>query len=277
MFPVTPFQAIFMDFPRARTLMSAIAVLVLAACVHSAPQPEPQPELAPVVSSPQPEAYIHDALHWARNSAERRAIFEQTFELAAHRLEALAEGREPGTWGISADADETLIDNSQFEVEIRSRGETFSPEAWNAWVERRDAAALPGAVEFTRLVKALGGVVAVVTNRDASHCGPTADNMKTIGIAFDVALCRAGGDSEKEPRWDALEKGAAGQWPQAQIWGHSAPGPVTVLMWLGDNVGDFPMQNQDVRYSAEPLTDFGDRFFMFPNPVYGSWEDNPRQ
>lgn len=254
-----------------------MAVALLTACAHHDPRPDPQAEPQAVVASPQADEHIHDALHWARNSAERRAISEQTFALAAKRLEVLAEGREPGTWGISADADETLIDNSLFEVEIRSRGETFSPEAWNAWVERREAAASPGAVEFTRRVKELGGVVAVVTNRDAHHCGPTADNLEAIDIAFDVVLCRAGGDSEKEPRWDALAAGTAGQWPEAQLADESSLPAIDLLMWLGDNVGDFPFQNQDIRYRDEPLSDFGDRFFMLPNPVYGSWEDNPRQ
>lgn len=276
MIPVMSFQAFFMDFPRARTLMSATAVLLLVACAHSAPQPKPQSEPAPVVASPESGEHIYNALHWARNSVERRAIFEQTYALAAKRLEALAEGREPGTWAVSADADETLIDNSPYEVEVSQRGASFSPDTWDAWVQRRAAPALPGAAEFAELVKALGGIVAVVTNRDAHQCAPTADNLEQVGIAYDVVLCRAG-DSEKEPRWDALEKGAAGQWPQAQVKGDSAPGPVTVLMWLGDNIGDFPLQNQDVRYSAAPLTDFGTRFFVLPNPVYGSWEDNPRR
>lgn len=253
-------------------LLSALGILFLAACAQTEPRSEP----APVESSPPAEEYIYNALHWARNSAERRAIFEQTYALAAKRLEKLVEGREPGTWAISADADETLIDNSPYEVELSRRGESFAPDSWDNWVQRKAAPALPGAIAFTERVKALGGVVAVVTNRDASQCAPTAENLEQVGIAFDLVLCKAG-DGEKEPRWEALEKGNTGEWPQAQLGGDAAPGPVTVLMWLGDNIGDFPLQNQDIRYSREPLTDFGTRFFVLPNPVYGSWEDNSRQ
>lgn len=260
--------------------MLLVSVLFLTACVHSGSRPEsrsdPQAAPAPVVSVPPPDEYIYDALHWVRNSAERRAIFEQTYALAAERLEELAEGREPGSWAISADADETLVDNSPYEVGLAERGDTFSPDTWDAWVRRRAAPALPGAVAFSEYVKTLGGVVAVVTNRKTSQCAPTAENLEQVGIKFDVVLCRAD-DGEKEPRWQALEEGTTGQWPQAQFSGASAPGPVTVLMWLGDNIGDFPLQNQDVRYSAEPLTDFGERFFVLPNPVYGSWEDNARR
>jgi len=88
-------------------------------------------------------------------------------------------------------------------------------------------------------------------------------------------LCR-GEDRQKEPRWEALEDGAAGSWPGAQLSGDWQPRPVSVLMWLGDNIGDFPHQEQDIRHLEEPLSGFGTRFIVLPNPMYGSWEENPR-
>jgi len=231
---------------------------------------------APPGAGPDADEVVHGALHWGRNSAEHRALFEQTFKLAAERLDQLAENRAPGTWAVSIDADETLIDNSQFEVEARRKGESYNQENWDAWVRREAAPATPGAVEFARHVKASGGVIAVVTNRTASHCAPTAKNLKQEGIVFDVVLCRTD-DREKEPRWDALKDGAASQWPQAQFGQNPVSGPVTILMWLGDNIGDFPDHDQEIRKQAEPMSEYGDRYFVFPNPVYGSWESNPRQ
>ena len=216
------------------------------------------------------------AIHWSRNSAERRAIFEQTFLLAAGRIEELAENREPGSWAVSLDADETMIDNSPYAVEIARRGEEFGPESWNAWIQKRSALALPGAVAFTHRVKALGGVVAAVTNRRDHQCAPTADNLRDVGIAFDVVLCRVE-TREKEPRWEALSQGTTSQWPGAQLNGDADLGPVTVLMWLGDNIGDFPDQDQEIRNNPSPLSGFGERFFVLPNPMYGSWEENPKQ
>ena len=47
-------------------------------------------------------------------------------------------------------------------------------------------------------------------------------------------------------------------------------------MWLGDNIHDFPGLDQELRFaSPEELAEFGDRFFILPNPLYGSWRGNP--
>lgn len=250
-----------------RTIVLCYLVTLLASCAAATPAPEPAPE---------PAANYPGSLHWSRGAVEHRAIFEQTFRLAAERLEALSEGRQPGTWGISSDADETLIDNSQFQKEISSRGEAFSIESWYEWVGRREATALPGAVDFTRRVKEMGGVVAIVTNRDSVNCGATADNLRQLDITFDVVLCQAG-TGQKEPRWDALRDGTASQWPGAQMNGGGELPPVDLLMWLGDNIGDFPDLDQTTRDREDPLSEFGDRFFAFPNPMYGSWMANPKE
>lgn len=250
-----------------------VSIFLLAGCASTASVPD---------STPPPEAEItiddifDDATHWTRNSAEYRAILEQTYKLAGERIRQLAEGREPGTWAVSLDADETLIDNSLYQVEIASRGEVYGPVSWNEWIYRKSAHALPGTVEFTHLVKSLGGIVAVVTNRRHHQCAPTVENIEAVGIAWDVGLCRVD-DGEKEPRYDALAEGTTAQWLDVQYNGIDDLPALEVLMWLGDNIGDFPGPDQSIRNSAEPLSDFGDRFFVLPNPMYGSWEANPKE
>lgn len=252
--------------------MGLAAAALLAACATTATPPEPGPAPAAV---PEPDACYQEALHWSRTAAEHRAILEQTFHVAAERLEELAAGREPGTWGVSADADETLIDNSQYQIEIGRRGEEFAPETWGEWVNRRAAPALPGAAEFARRVQDLGGILAVVTNRDDHQCAATADNLRRVDIAFDVVLCQSG-TGEKEPRFDAVSAGTTATWPGAQFGGDAPPGPVEILMWVGDNIGDFPDVDQSVRHREGELSEFGDRFFALPNPMYGSWQNNEK-
>lgn len=245
------------------------AVVMLAGCATTTAPPGQD-------ATPEPGAWYDGGLHWSRTAAEHRAIYEQTFRLAAERIEALAAGHAPGSWGISADADETLIDNSLYQVEIGARGEDFGPDSWNEWIERRAAPALPGAAAFTQRVQELGGIVAVVTNRRTYQCAATADNLRVVGIAYDVVLCRLE-DGQKEPRFDALDAGTAAQWPEAQLKEDQDPGAVEVLMWLGDNIGDFPDLDQADRDGEGALSQFGDRYFAFPNPMYGSWEDNPKE
>lgn len=255
------------------TLVCVVTVVLLGGCTTAAPKPAPQS--ASQAGLTKNDGFDNET-HWVRNSAEYRAIFEQTYKAAGVRIQELAEGREPGTWAVSLDADETLVDNSIYQVEIASRGEVYSPESWHAWIERKAAPALPGAVEFTALVKSLGGIVAAVTNRRNHQCALTVENIIAVGISVDVTLCRVD-DGEKEARYDALADGTTAQWPDVQFNGISGLPPLDVLMWLGDNIGDFPGLDQSVRDSEAPLSDFGDRFFMLPNPMYGSWEENPKE
>jgi 5'-nucleotidase (lipoprotein e(P4) family) len=249
----------------AQNVLLALLAAMLFGCVS-----------APSNTEPATDEVVHGALHWGRNSAEHRALYEQTFRLAAEHLDELAQKYEPGTWAVSADADETLIDNSQFEIEIRKKGDSYNQENWDDWVRREAAPATPGAVEFARHVKNAGGYLAVVTNRRTGHCAPTAENLRREGIVFDIVLCRTD-DGEKEPRWDAIANGTASQWPEAQPGQNPIAGPVTIVMWLGDNIGDFPDHDQEIRRQEDPILEYGDRYFVFPNPVYGSWEANPKQ
>ncbi len=52
--------------------------------------------------------------------------------------------------------------------------------------------------------------------------------------------------------------------------------PLEIVAWVGDNIHDFPGGSQELR-GADPrsLADFGVRFFLPPNPMYGSWQGNP--
>ena len=260
----------------AQRLAVALIPLLLAACASTpAPAPSEASELAERQLLLVEEALDH-ATHWARNSAEHDALYAQTYRLATARLEELVAVREPGTWAVSADADETLVDNSLYQVEIAQRGETYGSESWAAWVARAEATALPGSVAFARKVRELGGVFAVVTNRKQGECNATADNLRAVNIEFDILMCR-GDDGEKESRWDALEAGTAGQWPGMLLGGESAPGAVEIILWVGDNIGDFPDLDQEVRFEKGKLKEFGDRFFVLPNPMYGSWDENPRK
>ncbi|HET7746393.1 MAG TPA: 5'-nucleotidase, lipoprotein e(P4) family, partial [Vicinamibacteria bacterium] len=71
----------------------------------------------------------------------------------------------------------------------------------------------------------------------------------------------------KNPRFERVQKGTAAE---------GLP-PLEVLLWIGDNIQDFPGLRQDV-VRADPeaaLAPFGTRYFAIPNPMYGSWERNP--
>src|SRR5687768_2378894 len=92
-------------------------------------------------------------IHWVRDSAEYRAAAVQAYRTAARQLEVLAASRPPGTWAVSLDADETVLDNSQYQKERAAAGLPYTSESWREWVSRKAAPAVPGAPAFLRSVK----------------------------------------------------------------------------------------------------------------------------
>ena len=244
--------------PRLIRILTALASF--AACAPATtgapviPGPVVQRPVVPPGTTPPRE------IHWFRNSAEARGIYLEVYRLAAEQLDRLAAGAAPQTWAVIMDADETLVDNSTFQKE--QAGAPYSEVAWGSWVARKAAPALPGAVEFTRLVHRLGGRLAVVTNRDNRYCDATRENLKSDSIEADVVLCRTT-TSDKNPRFQSVAEGTASS---------SLPA-LKVLMWVGDNIQDFPNLTQKVRDGRDADYDqFGRTYILLPNPMYGSWE-----
>lgn len=242
-----------------------LALPLLAACAGAGGASPARPTPASGVAS-SPVAPNTSAVHWARDAAEHDALLIQTYRWAGQRLRQLAAGREAGTWGVILDADETILDNSEYQKERLPAGGSFTVESWAAWVHRREAGAIPGAPGFVALVHQLGGHVAIVTNRDDAVCPETRDNIRNLGMVVDVVLCRPPSTSDKNPRFAQVRDGTAAP---------DVP-PVDVLMWVGDNIQDFPSLSQDIRGKGDAAyADFADRFVVLPNAMYGSWESNP--
>jgi 5'-nucleotidase (lipoprotein e(P4) family) len=217
---------------------------------------------SPVASAP--ASQLPDSIKWVRASAEYVAAFEQTYRLATARVEAAAAGRAASTWAVVLDADETVIDNAQYQEERARAGLPFSDESWDQWVKRREATPLPATATFLTRVHALGGRIAIVTNRFVSQCADTQAVFARYALSFDVMLCRPDGQpSDKNPRFRAVESGAA--------FGQSTP--LAVVAYLGDNILDFPNLTQATRTAGPAaFADFGVRYFILPNPMYGSWQ-----
>ncbi len=249
-----------------RTLRFLAPIAVLAACtpVQTSPNPVTGAVVAipssTVVAAPAP----HD-IHWFRNAAEMRGIYLEVYRAASDQLEKLAAGAAPQTWAVILDADETIIDNSTEEKRTADAHETFSDTAWARWVRLEAAPALPGAVAFTRLVHQLGGRVVIVTNRSDAFCDATRRNIQKDSIDADEVLCVTS-SGDKNIRFLAVQNGIA----------PSTLPALKVLMWLGDNIEDFPNKRQSLHDRAElDYSDFGRIYFLLPNPMYGSWERVP--
>jgi 5'-nucleotidase (lipoprotein e(P4) family) len=249
-----------------RLACTTIALAATIACHHAPPPPPraaaPPPPTGATAQTPMGQAGAADEplqIRWVRVSAEYEALVRQAFRVAEAHVEREARSRAAGTWGVVLDADETVISNLTQQVE--QQGKKYDPDAWTAWVKRRQATALPGAKAFLAHVHELGGRIVIVTNRRAAVCDDTKAVFAAQGLVYDEMLCRTDAE-DKNPRFDAVAKGT----PPSTL------GPLAIVAFLGDNIKDFPGLSQAIQGQDAAYADVGTRFFVLPNPMYGSWE-----
>ncbi|MEM7623642.1 MAG: 5'-nucleotidase, lipoprotein e(P4) family [Planctomycetota bacterium] len=219
-----------------------------------------------------------DAVLWTQRSAERAALCEQAFAAATAQLDAAA--LEPG-WSaggsvggsasmgsrrpaVVLDVDETVLDNSPYQAWVIRNGTTFSPATWDAWCLKGEAEALPGSAAFLRAARARGLDVFYVTNRDATLKDATFENLKREldpAVTMDKLLCRGerGWTGDKESRRVHVSR------------------THRIVMFFGDDLGDFlspayASPEERMATIAEHRSKWGTRWFVLPNPMYGSWE-----
>lgn len=280
------------------SLRAALA-LALAACASACATTGAQPvSAAPgrCGGAPAFAAGGERATLWARNSSEYRAASEGIYVAAQAALAAgLADPQwtaEPSQAGdlsalppaVVMDIDETVLDNAAPQAEMLLAGTCFEefPALWDAWLAKRSAPAVPGAAGFVRSARAMqdpsGRPVRVffITNREcaprtgaASACPQqedTAANLAALGLgsptlADDLMLKgeQPGWDSEKLSRREAVAA------------------RYRIVLNVGDDLADFL---PDVRRASVADRDaarcareawWGRRWFLLPNPMYGSW------
>ena len=251
-----------------KLIIALFTALVLTGCIetpskNAATSALPPSQLIVVTQSAPP----HPELQWFRTSAERRAVYEQTYRAAASAASTASAGLQLDSWAVVLDVDETVLDNSEYQVRRVVSGQGYSDDTWNAWVHDQQAVALAGAKKFIDTVKdELHGQVVLVTNRSVTVCSDTENNLRAQQIRFDQILC-APVDSngktlgDKNPRFKQVQLGD----PARNIR------PLKVILYVGDNIQDFPGLTQG---NPGDYSRFGVDFFVLPNPVYGSWEKN---
>jgi 5'-nucleotidase (lipoprotein e(P4) family) len=256
-----------MNHTLMKSMLLATAMAIAMGCApHATPATQAQPL---PVTSPRPAVApgtVPDNIRWMQNSAEYMAIAVQTYRLATVRVETEARNRAAGSWGVILDADDTVINNLEYQAGLFRDGVVHSPERFTAFVRQFRSTPVPGAAGFLARVKALGGRVAIVTNRLAIECDDTAEMLRRLSLANDAVICRpegAASNADKTPRYRAI---AAGQTAASRT-------PIDVLVYVGDNIMDFPDANQSLRSKGESaFGEVGLHWFVLPNPMYGSWQ-----
>ncbi|HVI56527.1 MAG TPA: HAD family acid phosphatase [Luteibacter sp.] len=266
------------------------AALVLAGCAATPHAPTATAPAAPVtVAAPAAAGPAADdnlnAVAWSQNASEHDFIYLQTFRDAQEKL---LKAKQDPRWdalpkddraahdslkglkpAVVLDIDETVLDNSPYQARLIRAGGEFNEADWAAWCKEAIARPMPGALAFTKFAADHGIAVIYISNRAKDLDEATLANLRSagfpvaskesfLGLGTFVEGCEQVG-SEKGCRRQLVAKN------------------YRVLMQFGDQIGDFANilgNNAEGRARAmAPYTDWiGERWFVLPNPTYGSWE-----
>lgn len=201
---------------------------------------------------------------WFQTAAEMRALSYQSFTIARMRIDQdIASNKTAKRRAVVVDIDETVLDNSPHMAKLIKESQAF-PYAWADWVNAAKAEPLPGAVEFLEYAVSKGYDVFYVSNRSAkTEKEGTIRNLKAKGFpqAEEAHVLLMTENSSKEPRRNAIEK------------------THEIILLMGDNLNDLAMafekRSTSDRFAEvdKIRSEFGIRFIVLPNPMYGEWEN----
>lgn len=206
--------------------------------------------------------YLTYATIWFQRAPEARALYYQGFNIARAQLPALIEQGDLRPKAVIVDIDETMLDNGPFEAQEILDGRNYSDEFWQEWTLQGRAQALPGAVEFSRFCDSLGVQVFYVSNRLSNELQATQRNLDSLGFAWarvENIMLKDSTSSKMARRAKVAER-------------------FDVLMLIGDNLSDFAdvfeSRGDDwgMALVEQYRHEFGRRFIILPNPMYGEWE-----
>ena len=223
-----------------------------------------------IAQSAQPPAdneYIEGAVLWQQSSGERRALSYQAFTLARLMLDRdlrmNRRNRKPRA--VVVDLDETILDNIRFQEMLVKNHVNFNQKDWTEWVNRAEATAVPGAVEFLRYAASRSVQVFYITNRNDGQKAGTATNLKKLGfpnVSDQTLLVQTDPkNSSKEPRRQRVGT------------------KFRIVLLMGDDLNDFAKVFEDgmtvesrIAAADHFKAEFGKRFIVLPNAMYGNWE-----
>ena len=243
--------------------MQRFVLLSFAAAVASLSQPV----------APHPDQNLNSTL-WMQTSAEYAALTTQAYRAAGLALTAaLADPNWTAAYeqtndfrglppAVILDLDETVLDNTAQQVNLIRNGKAFTEEGFTAWVKEARALAIPGAVHFLHTAQLKGVAPHYISNRicnPADPDDPTVKVLKDLKIPYspDRLLCKTSGSNKTDRRKAVAQK-------------------YRILLLVGDDFNDFTAVPDDVAERAKLQSFYdsmwGTKWFVMPNPIYGSWE-----
>lgn len=205
--------------------------------------------------------YMEASTLWVQNAAEYKALCLQAYNAASSQLKNSTRKSSDQKQAVILDLDETVLDNSPYQARGIIEGRGYDESSWADWVKLAEAQAIPGAVDFLNLAHSKGIEVFYITNRRSKHLDATYQNLVELGIPVkrENLLMRTTTSNKTQRRQQVLDK-------------HQ------VLLYVGDVMADFGERFEDLSLNERHVLterfsrEFGRKFIVLPNPMYGDWE-----
>lgn len=271
-----------------KSLPAVLGTLLLCACASQAPHSSAAAAATASAPAAPPAATAAaddnlNAVAWTQTALEHDLIYLETYRSAQSQLLAAlrdkhwdalpADDRIKPYQGLKPavilDIDETVLDNSPYQARLIRSGGEYNEADWAKWCKEETARALPGVVEFTKFAAKHGVAVIYISNRAQDLDRATLNNLRQVGLPVSGPEAFLGlGTVLRGCDQVGTEKNCRRQLVSKQY---------RVLMQFGDQLGDFVSvlsNTQGGRAQAmAPYTKWiGSRWFVLPNPTYGSWE-----
>lgn len=201
---------------------------------------------------------------WQQRAGEYKALTYQAYNLAKIRLDEFMAKKGKKPKAIITDVDETVLDNSPYFVRQAGKGKTYSDSTWISWTAEVRCDTVPGAYSFLKYAQSRGVTVIYITNRFQVEQIQTIKNLQKFKLpnadTSHLFLLNSQNSSKESRRLLVLKN-------------------YDVILFLGDNLGDFSKLFDGLNYNerSEKATvsanEFGNRFIVLPNAMYGTWED----
>ncbi|WP_143871407.1 HAD family acid phosphatase [Catenovulum sediminis] len=252
--------------------MRKLAILLISTCL-------------PFFSSANETA---SAVAWMQTSAEYQAIASQTFKTAAEQLqkavfddEWVAAIEQFGQKGINQlpnaiilDLDDTLISTLAYRGELIQDNDQHNEKLFKRWMNLEKAPLVPHVLTLIEKASSLGVTVLLISDR---ICQPnprdpcpvksqTLRMLKRVSIGF--------------PKDHMFFRGEYSDWNKDQSSRRSFIAQrYRILMIIGDDANQMIPKisasppNTRKKLAAQYNEMWGTRWFLLPNPAYGSWRD----
>ena len=279
-------------------LVAGICLATVPANAAVTPAAPLQEEMQYLTASQLAEEEHLMAVLWIQRSAEYRALSYQAYNLATMEVDKAIEQRRKEEkkklseqkrslrpLAVVLDIDDTIVSNAPMQVHYLEHPEARANfNAWEQWILQQNEL-IPGAGDFLKHADKHGVQIFYVTARGPQDKDATIGFLQKAGLPLPDAthLLMNDRSGSKIKNFARLAR------------------RYDIICYLGDNTGDFPIgavrEDNEIIYKEENALDlstmlkhdknakrnrivdkykrdFGTKFILLPNPLYGDWENN---